>query len=780
MRRHDHPKDPRAVVLVALLLVVASAMADLGEKEQIQFADGIFVRGIYDMAIQEYEAFIQAFPESTRREVAYYRIGESHRKLRDPDAARKAYQQVFSLFPKGEYGQRAGLRLGEMLLDGGHHEAAVTVLSRLVETATRKDIAASGAYFLGHSLLKRGMKAEAEKAFEKVVETYPDEDVYCVACLALGGLYAKQEGRHERAAELLRKAAANPATDRAGAEALFQLAVVHFRRKSFVKSAEAYALLVARYPKDTRATESVLQGAWAYHHSGLYAKALQIAEGVFTVKPGPAGKKRAEWLYLKANCERQLLKHKEAASTYGRLLTDLPGSAYANAAAYEKALSHFKAGHYRAAVVQLRQVTLAPEQKKDAYWLFAESYAALDQRDEAIQYYRLIVEQYPDSDFSVDANYRVAHLLKASGNLTEAASRYEAVARDFPEHELAARSLFSAALCLAQSGEHDKAARDYDALLRTYPKSDLVERALYEKAMSQITLRRDRQARLSLRELLDKFPKTEFRGETHYWTGLLLKEEGKLEESAAELQKALALKPRQELLLEGKLQLAAVLHKLEKYDESADYLQALLQTPVRNKIVLPLLEWLTEYRLGKNQFDQAVLAGDLVIKTAETAVRKQVGWHLLATALAGQGRDDKAVAAYEKALVACPSTEISARAALRLGEFGLKAGNHDGARKYFEQASKLASDLDLLAIRTDAYVGLGRTAKAVGDLDAAARFFMSVAVLFDNPEIVPECLYEAAAAFEKLGRDKDRKNTLRELLERYPESKWAKKLETSE
>ena len=55
---------------------------------------------------------------------------------------------------------------------------------------------------------------------------------------------------------------------------------------------------------------------------------------------------------------------------------------------------------------------------------------------------------------------------------------------------------------------------------------------------------------------------------------------------------------------------------------------------------------------------------------------------------------------------------------------------------------------------------------------------MSVAVLFDDPSLVPECLREAADAFGQLGRREDHDKALRELLERYPESKWRPAAET--
>ena len=81
-----------------------------------------------------------------------------------------------------------------------------------------------------------------------------------------------------------------------------------------------------------------------------------------------------------------------------------------------------------------------------------------------------------------------------------------------------------------------------------------------------------------------------------------------------------------------------------------------------------------------------------------------------------------------------------------------------------------------MSIRVQAYAGIGRALKAQGDPAGASRHFLSVAVLFDDPALVPECLYEAAQSFIAMGRKDDAEKAKKELQDRYPESEWAKKL----
>ena len=60
--------------------------------------------------------------------------------------------------------------------------------------------------------------------------------------------------------------------------------------------------------------------------------------------------------------------------------------------------------------------------------------------------------------------------------------------------------------------------------------------------------------------------------------------------------------------------------------------------------------------------------------------------------------------------------------------------------------------------------------------DDAARLFMSVGILFDDADLTPDALFQAASAFSKLGQDEQKTKVESELKERYPDSAWVEKL----
>ena len=95
--------------------------------------------------------------------------------------------------------------------------------------------------------------------------------------------------------------------------------------------------------------------------------------------------------------------------------------------------------------------------------------------------------------------------------------------------------------------------------------------------------------------------------------------------------------------------------------------------------------------------------------------------------------------------------------------------------KVYQVVSKEAVADNQLDLRIESFVGMGQTSKAAGDMDSAARYFMSVALLFDHEVHVPAALYEAAAAYKSLGKMDAAQAARDDLIKRYPDSEWTTK-----
>ena len=106
---------------------------------------------------------------------------------------------------------------------------------------------------------------------------------------------------------------------------------------------------------------------------------------------------------------------------------------------------------------------------------------------------------------------------------------------------------------------------------------------------------------------------------------------------------------------------------------------------------------------------------------------------------------------------------------IRLGKGRVLAalGRLEEAQAELEGAAKTAADDYALAMR--ARLELADVYAAQDKPLEAGKSYMAVAILYDDPAVVPEALTRAVENFEKAGRTADAAKAYEELKERYPD-----------
>ncbi len=761
--------------IIVLLLVLGSPAAAFDAEEQMLFADGLYARGMYEMAMTEYLALAREAPSFEKLDIVLYRIGECYRRQENVAAADRFYLRVSREYGDSAYALRADFRRAELFITTGKYLDAVNLFRALTARNPPADIAAGAEYYRGYASKRLLLLADAEQAFRSVMERYPDSPFASYAALELGDLYKDEQDRKGDVEDLYRQAAEKPATAAVGAEAVFQLAERKFREGAYDESAEAYARLLKEYAGESRAREAKLQAAWAFHHAGRHADALTLCEEA--LKDKERRHEESDWLYLAANCRRQLQQTDEARHAYRQLIDKYPRGRLAPLASYELALISFRDEQFDEAIREAEKIKPAPEIEIDLHWLLAESHAALDRHAEAEKQYRAIIDQFAESPQAPKAMYRLGRLLQKRGEYKEASQLLRRLAKDHPKDDTAPHALFSSAFCRVMADEYKEAVKDWEQLLKSYPKSELVEETQYQLALARIQLDQDKPALAALDDFLKTYPKSVFGAEAHYWRSILLDKAGRMDDAERALREASKRKPDKGLDEKIRFRLAMILQRQDQPDEAAHLIQELLGTPARENMPPSLLEWLAVHRLREEKFSDASRAAEELIAMADTPAWRQIGYYLLGRGRTGEKRDNEALKAFEQSLNEDARTREGADAALYLGELNRKKKKYEEAGVYLERAAELASEPDLMDIRARSYYGLGQVAQAKKDWDRAARYYMSVGILFDDPELTPECLYQAAQAFGESGEDKKKRDTLAELSKRYPESSWARKID---
>src|SRR5579859_5684005 len=66
------------------------------QKRQLEYANALFTRKLYDLAIPEYQKYLDDYPGASGRPNAYFSLGECYRNLNKASSARTNFQRVLN------------------------------------------------------------------------------------------------------------------------------------------------------------------------------------------------------------------------------------------------------------------------------------------------------------------------------------------------------------------------------------------------------------------------------------------------------------------------------------------------------------------------------------------------------------------------------------------------------------------------------------------------------------------------------------------------------------
>jgi tetratricopeptide (TPR) repeat protein len=764
-------------VAVALGQTAAPEPADdaLPAADQVAFADGLFARGLHDLALREYMRALRETPGHPAMPLVLFRIGECYRAQTNAVAANLFYRRVMEEHPAHPARFRAEFRRAELLSSEEKWADALAQFRALVAATPPPDIAVAARYHMGHALQRLDRAAEAEREFRAVLEQPGEGDYAALAALELAALRRRAKQDDDEQSRLYALAIERAPTDRLAGEAWFQQAELALRRGQAAAADTAYGTLRDKFSSHPRAAEARLAAAWAAFRNGRFADALA---DTFAPPPTPPAEE-PDWLYLRANAQRQVLDPAAAEVTYADLAKRFPAHPLAAMATYERALLMFQGRRFAEALALLQAFPEAAAEAAgvggDRLWLLAEASAAAGDMDRAVQFYRQLADR-DDPARGADALYRLARLLSERGETAGAAELYRRLADRHPKHEAAAPALFSAGAAWAQLDRHEEAVTDWARLLRDHGDSPLAEEAAFQKALSELRLGRAAVARETLSALLRKHPQGRFAAEARLWTAVVLDQAGELELAEQELRAGLTEQPKPELDRQIRFRLAGVLQRRGKTPEAADLIQGLLDTPVREEMTPALLEWLVRLRLDQQRAgDAAAAVAALRARAGDDPAFRLRADYLEGRAALAQGRRPEAIAAFARAAAGEPGGREGIEALLVLGDLAREDARFEEAVTRYSSAAERAGGPEDVDLKARALYGLGLIHEARGEDEEALRYYLGLAILFDDPALSPESLWRAAAAFQRQGQPVRRDQILQELRERYADSDWARK-----
>jgi lipopolysaccharide biosynthesis regulator YciM len=264
----------------------------------------------------------------------------------------------------------------------------------------------------------------------------------------------------------------------------------------------------------------------------------------------------------------------------------------------------------------------------------------------------------------------------------------------------------------------------------------------------------------AFRLLLQKFPNTAAAAQAKFWLGWAAFEDKDYKGAIEQLDSARILDPA---AYRDRASLRILLSYYQLKDRNAAAREADQCKP--EMIPAELRVWLAQGMFEAKNFAKAEnLLTPLAASPASMPVE---GWLLLADTQRALNKMPEARTSVDKYLSLTEDPDARARGLLLKSHVALALEKIDEARMAADEALQLQPEGRL---NSEARLVAGEIFFKEADFESAARSFMAVSVLTDDPDLTPRAFKRAAEAYRRSGKNAEADNALKEASERYPGS----------
>src|SRR5437867_6043112 len=141
------------------------------DQRQLDYANALFTRKLYDLAIPEYQKYLDDYPGRPGRANAYFSLGECYRNLNRVSSARTNLQKVLNDYGNSEFAAPAAYALAEIAFADKDYATALPLFQRSAGRSKEPAVALSARYFAARCLEALGRKDEAANIYAEVAES---------------------------------------------------------------------------------------------------------------------------------------------------------------------------------------------------------------------------------------------------------------------------------------------------------------------------------------------------------------------------------------------------------------------------------------------------------------------------------------------------------------------------------------------------------------------------------------------------------------------------------
>ena len=761
--------------------------ANTSNSTTLDFANGLYVRKMYDSAIGEYEKFIQNNPGSPEVSSAQFRLADSYYFSKDYQVAINGFHAFIKKFPEDSRVSIAWFRIATAYYYLKQTAPAVKIFQELVHKAQDPTVRGGALFYMGKCYEAKNKLDKSVEIFQRLLKEYPQNEFATYAAIAMGDHYLRQK-RYEEAVTAYKIAADRNMPADVAKEAQFKVAEIHFFNKDYVRAKESY--------------------------EKLFQSSREEADEV----PAVTAKIRANRERALMNlfyCDLQTQDLESATKRFEAEKDFIQQAGHMDEAKVLIASILIEKKNYEAALTYLEQAIADPQVdkavKEKAIFKKSQVLTLSGKKEQGLQELQNLLDLNAANPAMV--YFQKGELLKEIGNFTEAAAAYEAVPeKDSGEYFKAA--LYQLGDVYSKAGNPEKARQaferyiglfhddedipkaylqiiqmDLDAsnfaravdttlqFIHEYPKNPLADIAYYKLGVALTGLKKFSQASDAFQTVMHEYPSSKVYVDSIYGAAASSESGGQTKDAISFYETLVQGYPDHPLFQDAQDHLAYLYVQDGDLEKASDFYKDILLNKPSVKIQPEGAFWLLQYL--SDHGDTATMNQILELlpkRFPGQNLSHEINFFLGESAMAVKDYP-KAIGYYSESIKAKADGAYAANATLGLGLASAAVNDNVSAEKNFTEALRYDSEIK---VTMRARFEIADLHLKAGDVAEAAKAFMLVAILYDDEKYTPLSLYKAGECFTQLTKFDEAHKALSELKAHYPKSEWADKIPDKE
>jgi TolA-binding protein len=741
-------------------------------QRQLEYADALFGRKLYDLAIPEFQKYLDNYPGASGRANALFCLGECYRALNKGSVARKHFQAVLDDYGESEFAGPAAYILAETAFTEKNYGAALPLFHRAAGKSKEPAVVLSARYFEARCLEALDRKEEAAGIYQQVIEAKNPNPFREDSRFAAASIFLSRGKKLDalKQYEALSNEAQKPAlkAEAAVRGGLIAVDLMQAEKGKLDKGMldKATALLQrARSSSEAGKFRAVAEVGLLrlQYQSGQYAQLVNDYKKEQQKLPDDA---RPEAMLLAANAERQLGHAAEAEAIYEEIIGKYPNREDANDAQYQRLINIYNSEPAKLfdAVDEFLATNPTAERADQAKLLKAEALYKQQSFSAAAPLYADLRASRLSAKLRAEASYKLGLCYVQMKDVPQIIEAFTYYVQAFPDTPQASAALAQRAIAYREDKNYDVALADLNTILTKYPRAAEREASLQQKALILGQQGNSKGMSDTFRQLLKEFPKTPAAAQAQYYIGKTAFEAKDYKSAIAALNTARQLNKEQYYDV-ATIRIVSSYFYLRDRAALTKEVDAFMAANPNARVPAEILEWLgIEYYNEKNYAAAEKYLGALgQIDNPTTA--KPDFWFYLGDSASRLQNFSEAENAYARYLQVATDPAGKAKVLLALGAAKIGAHKPDEAQKIAEEIMSLQPEG---RVNAEARLLAGDVQVERGKFDEAGKAFMGVALLYDDPAITPRALQKAASAYQRAGKTDEADRATRQLREKYP------------